>query len=294
MSHVAPVPAPDQSASTGVAASSICAAAWHPGDLIGGHTGVMLELNAGDATAIVSPSDGGRVARLCVGGTELLVRGTGADHPMMWGSFPMAPYAGRVRNARFEFRGATVELEPSLAPHAIHGTAFTTAWDVLDDGPDHAELSCRLSWPLGGMAHQHLQLTAGALVCVLTVVAGDRPLPAVLGWHPWFVRPAHDRLGFGAMYERGSDGLPTGRTVSPSPRPWDDCFVDPVSPLVLDYGHLLVTVSSDADHWVVYDEPAHAICIEPQSGPPDAFNIGGAAVLEPGEFVQRMMTIAWT
>lgn len=254
----------------------------------------MLELHAGDATATVSPADGGRVAALSVAGTDVLVSGSGAEHPMMWGSFPMVPYAGRVRDAQFEFGGSTIHLERSLPPNAIHGTAFVTRWNVLDDGPDHAELSCPLTWPLGGTAHQHLQLTAGALVCVLTVIAGDRPMPAVIGWHPWFVRPIRDRLEFGAMYERGADGLPVGGLVPPTPRPWDDCFVDPREPLTLDYGHRLVTVSSDADHWVVYDEPSHAICIEPQSGPPDAFNIGGAQVLEPGEFLQRTMTIAWT
>jgi aldose 1-epimerase len=253
----------------------------------------MLELHAGDASATVSPSDGGRLARLSVGDTDILVPGRGSDHPMTWGSFPMAPYAGRVRGARFEFRGETIDLEPSLPPHAIHGTAFTTAWDVLDDGLDHAELSCRLSWPLGGTAHQHLQLTGEAIVCVLTVVAGDRAMPVVIGWHPWFHRPIRDHLEFGSMYERLADGLPSGRLTVPRRRPWDDCFIDPDGRLTLDLGDLTVSVSSDADHWVVYDEPAHAICVEPQSGPPDAFHIGGAHVLEPGEFLQRTMVIAW-
>lgn len=254
----------------------------------------MIELHAGDVTATISPSDGGRVASLTVGATDLLVRGSSADHPSMWGSFPMAPYAGRVRDAGFVWEGRTVRLAPTAPPHAIHGTAFTTAWDILDDGLDHVELSCPLTWPLGGTAHQHLQLTPHALVCVLSVVAGDRPMPAVIGWHPWFVRPPRDRIRFRAMYERGPDHLPVGGLVAPSPRPWDDCFVEPLEPLVLDHGPVVVTVSSDADHWVVYDEPAHAICIEPQSGPPDAFHIGGAAVLGPGELLQRTMTISWT
>ncbi|MFM8955562.1 MAG: hypothetical protein ACKOH9_07230, partial [Actinomycetota bacterium] len=34
-----------------------------------------------------------------------------------------------------------------------------------------------------------------------------------------------------------------------------------------------VTVESDCSHWVVYDQPEHAICVEPQSGPPDGFNL---------------------
>jgi aldose 1-epimerase len=97
------------------------------------------------------------------------------------------------------------------------------------------------------------------------------------------------------MYERGGDGLPTGRIVQPSERPWDDCFVDPLAPLRLEYPRdLTVTVSSDAGHWVVYDEPAHATCVEPQSGPPDAVHLGMAHVLAPGEMLQRTMTVAWS
>jgi aldose 1-epimerase len=44
---------------------------------------------------------------------------------------------------------------------------------------------------------------------------------------------------------------------------------------------------------VVYDQLAHATCVEPQSGPPNAQNMGVAQVLAPGEMLQRTMTIAW-
>lgn len=254
----------------------------------------MIELEAGEAAVTVSPADGGRVASITVCGTDLLVRGTSGDDPMSWGSYPMVPYAGRVGGASFDFEGRTVALPANLPPHAIHGSGFTTPWDVLDDGLDHCELRCALAWSLGGTAHQHLQLTPDALVCVLTVVAGHDPMPVVIGWHPWFVKPAADRLAFAAMYERGPDGLPTGRIVHPGHRPWDDCFVNPLAPLRLEYANdLTVTVSSDAGHWVVYDEPDHATCIEPQSGPPDAVHLGMAHRLSPGEMLQRTMTISW-
>src|SRR5690606_34548827 len=106
--------------------------------------------------------------------------------------------------------------------------------------------------------------------------------PVTIGWHPWFVKPVTDRLEFEAMYRRGADGLPTGELVDPTPRPWDDCFVRPRGPLRLHYADpsggadqaLVVTIASDCDHWVVYDEPVHATCVEPQSGPPDAANLG--------------------
>ena len=56
-------------------------------------------------------------------------------------------------------------------------------------------------------------------------------------------------------------------------------------------GALELALESSLDHWVVYDEPDHAICVEPQSGPPDALNLGPRLVraAEPlrGELVLR-------
>jgi aldose 1-epimerase len=95
------------------------------------------------------------------------------------------------------------------------------------------------------------------------------------------------------MYLRDDEGIPTGELVAPPPRPWDDCFVRPLATPELRYPGLTVRVESDCDHWVVYDQPSHATCVEPQSGPPDAVNLGLATVLEPGEFLQRSMTVSW-
>ena len=52
-------------------------------------------------------------------------------------------------------------------------------------------------------------------------------------------------------------------------------------------------VSSSCDHWVVYDQPEHATCVEPQSGPPDGFTLC-PEVLAPGETLRHTMTIAWS
>lgn len=259
----------------------------------------MIELEAGDAIAEVSAVDGGRVARLTIGGFDLLVTGDSSDNPMMWGSFPMVPWAGRLRHGMFEHhvtpdRTVTIEMPLDAPPNAIHGTGYTTRWDVVDQGIDHAELMCRLNWPLGGRAHQHLLLTPTALVCVLSVVADHEPMPVTIGWHPWFVKPATDHLHFDAYYPADDEQIPTGQLLPPPERPWDHCFIGPHHPLELRYPNgLSVVVQSDCDHWVVYDRPANATCVEPQSGPPNAQNAGVAQLVAPGEMVQRTMTIAW-
>jgi galactose mutarotase-like enzyme len=95
------------------------------------------------------------------------------------------------------------------------------------------------------------------------------------------------------MLPRDGEGIPTGLAVAPTRRPWDDCFRDPVSPLLLRYRGFDVTLTSDCEWWVVYDEPDDVICIEPQSGPPDAVNLGLADVLQAGDLLQRTFRIGW-
>jgi aldose 1-epimerase len=253
-----------------------------------------------DATVTVDPAHGGRIAQLHVRGRELLV---GADpstplgeQSMHWGSFPMAPWAGRVRRGRFVFDGVEHHLDVNLAPHAIHGTAFTREWDVVLVDDHEIELAVDLDephgWDLGGTAHQRIAIEDASVRCELVVRAGDRPMPAELGWHPWFVKPARLTFTPDAMYARDDDGIPTGDLVAAPPGPWDDCFVGS-DPIVLHYADLDVTLTSDCDHWVVYDEPVHATCVEPQSGPPDAFNLR-PRVLAPGEELRRWYRWAWS
>ena len=92
----------------------------------------------------------------------------------------------------------------------------------------------------------------------------------------------------------GRIAVATGELVAPSTPPWDDCFVN-TGPVTLVYDREVapeLTVSSDCDHWVVYDEPATATCVEPQSGPPDSPNIRPRLVI-PGEPLLRTMTLTW-
>jgi aldose 1-epimerase len=42
----------------------------------------------------------------------------------------------------------------------------------------------------------------------------------------------------------------------------------------------------------VFDEPEHAICVEPQTGPPDAFTLD-PVVVRPGEPLVATATWSW-
>lgn len=282
---------------------------------------VDIDVRAGGRIRQITIADGHDSVQLLAAADQADPSSTG------WGSFPMAPWAGRIRHGRFSFLGDDVRLDlnhsdgsgngggpiipPRPAPtgpiggearraHAIHGTTFTRRWDVVDRTDDRVAMTCRLDgalgWPYPGSARQVISLTPRSLHLELAVDAdtGAR-FPASIGWHPWFVKP--DRLVVEpvAMYARDDLGLPTGELVEPTAPPWDDCFIVH-SPVSLEYERRLaplVNVSSDdCDHWVLYDMPTHATCVEPQSGPPDAPNIRPELATS-ARPVRRTMSISW-
>jgi aldose 1-epimerase len=253
----------------------------------------MIELRNPDTVVSVVPSIGGRLAQIRVSGQDLLIDEM-KDGPIYWGSYPMAPWAGRVGGGRFRFDDDDVQLPVNMPPHALHGTVFDRPWTVQEATSSSLAMSTDLHWPLGGTAHQTVTLGTQQVECTLTITAASRPIPTIIGWHPWFVRPAASSLHFETMYERGADHLPTGALVAPRDSERDDCFMQPRGPLLLHYPTLTVAVDSDCDHWVVYDQPTHALCVEPQSGPPNGYPLGRFTRLEPGHSLSRWMRISWS
>lgn len=258
--------------------------------------GVTIELRAGSASCIIDPDDGGRIASLRTGERELLSPRLPGHPAMFGGCFPMVPWAGRIRDGQFTYDGNRYQLELGLPPHAIHGTVYTSEWRVGVVGDDIAEISCPTGagWPFGGMAHHRIELAADHIRCTLSLTADELSMPAQIGWHPWFPKPQSADIEFAAMYQRDEHGIPTGPLVAPPTGPVDDCFVGPQGPLRLHYPDLTIEIASDCDHWIVFSALADVFCIEPQSGAPDAFNGPASQRLEPGQTLQRWMTIAWS
>ena len=96
------------------------------------------------------------------------------------------------------------------------------------------------------------------------------------------------------MFRRDGAGIATTELGPPPPGPWDDCFTDLRRPPVLRWPRFLeLTIESDCPTWVVYTVPDHAICVEPQTAPPDALNTGTASIVIPGRPLASEMTWTW-
>ena len=259
-----------------------------------------LRLESDDASVVLATA-GGRVASLRVRGEELLAAPAGDAPRLLWGCYPMVPWAGRLRHGRFSFAGRDHQMPCDLPPHAIHGTGHHSEWEVVDAATTRDSATMRLElrepWPFGGWVEHRASLRGPILTLTLALHA-VQSMPVVLGWHPCFRRQVAGReasLSFepGFVWTRDADGIPNGARAPVPPRPWDDCFGDVAAPPVVSWpGFGSVTIRSPLTSWVVYDERTDVVCVEPQTQPPDAFN-HAPTVLDAGATMKVAMDICW-
>jgi aldose 1-epimerase len=273
----------------------------------------QVVLSVAGSTVGVDPQFGGRLSSFVVDGHELLWQPEvgagpmpGANHPFGWGSFVMAPYAGRIRHGRFDFDGVSYELPITMPPHAIHGTVYDSAWMVDRVASDAHHATCQLSvpigdpWPFEGHLVHEISLTETSLVQRLTLHAAES-MPATLGWHPWFSRAVEgadgpiewsfDRTNV-SMLQRDADGIASSTLVSVPDGPWDDCFTGVGAVTVRWPGLLELQVSHDCPYVVLFDGLDHAVCVEPQTGPPNAPEFSQEFV-SAGERLSASMSWQW-
>lgn len=242
-------------------------------------------------------TDGGRLASFTVDGHELLV--TEGAKPTRWGSFPMIPWCGRLAHGRLVFDGSLHEFSLTSPPHANHGITHLKPWDVVATTDHSFELQTSLDgeWPFGGSATQTFSIANGALTVQAVVTAHDMPMPAMAGWHPWFRRVldtgavADLRFDAASAYETDADMIPTGSLIEIPNGPLNETVVGMVGhPTITWPGTVTLDIGSSFDHWVVFTEPDHALCVEPQSGPPNQVN-AAPVTLGPGESLTGTMTL---
>lgn len=256
-----------------------------------------VRLAAGQSELAVLPHAGCRIGSLRVGGFELLRPGP------LYGSFPMVPWCGRMDRGRFRNGAFTHRMPLNAGPHAIHGTGRDTSWQQVPGGDERSAAffyDLADPWPYAGRVTQAFELFEDRLAITLAVETHSDSFPAQAGWHPWFLRNlgpggAEVLIDFAPAWqeERGPDHLPTGRRITPRPRPWDDCFGMPegVAVTLTWPRQLRLEVTSPVQWVVVYDAQSEAVCVEPQSGPPNGLNTAPTLVtlIEPLE-----VTTVWS
>ncbi|MGW0737143.1 aldose epimerase family protein [Streptomyces sp. NPDC002851] len=267
-------------------------------------TSTLTTLIAGDAELTVQGANGCRIGSLRIGGTEVLRQGD------RYGSFPMAPWCGRTENGRFRNGGTSYQLPVNNPPHAIHGTVRDRAWRRASRTETEAAFTYDLiePWPFSGRVTQTFELAPDRLTVRMGIETYEESFPAQLGWHPWFNRRLADdaadgkadgadvHLAFDAAWQeqRGENHLPTGKRVDVQPGPWDDCFgmPDGVDVTLTWPGQLELKVASREQWVVIYDEQPEAVCVEPQTGPPNGLNTHPRLVT-PIEPLEAEMTWSW-
>lgn len=258
----------------------------------------MIELRVAEAVVAIDAERGGRLASLRVGDTELLVTEPRDGDSLSWGCYPMVPWAGRIRRGVFTFAGRTHQLPTRRPPHAIHGTVDDRPWRIQASDSTSCSLTTELDHPWRGVVQHDVRLANDGLHLTLRVSGFDEPMPVQVGWHPWFRRPDRFEPQFAGWHPRDADGIAVPEPESPArwaPGRTDDCFVDPRPDGILKFDRAGSTImlSSSCRHWVVYDEPEHAVCIEPQLGPPNVF-AHRPTVLEPGSTLEHWFALTWS
>jgi len=279
----------------------------------------VLELQTPGATASIDEAHGGRLASLCVDGRELLVGPSGPDDASIgWGCFLMAPWPGRLAGGRLAWGDRTIQLRRTHGRHAIHGLVAGVPWTVEAANPASATMAVGLDrdgWPFGGSVRQRIMLEPGRLTLEAEIHA-DGPMPAALGWHPWFHRRGAVSVrvdGDNALELRGM--IPTGRVVPVAGtldlrggpilgrRRLDDVYVGVRPPIEITWPDL--TLRLETAPWlstVVVYTPADAFCVEPQTAWPDALGSRAAGASEPcgaralggGESLRATLAFTWT
>ena len=161
---------------------------------------------------------GGAVGRFTWDGRDVLRPApAGATEVLDTGSFALVPYCNRIRDGRFSFGGHEVVLSPNLGdhPHALHGQGWRGVWTVVSASETEAVLAFDHppgQWPWAYRAEQRFVLGDEGLRIALSVTnTGTEPMPAGLGFHPYFPARAGERLraGVTGVWMIDADCLPT-------------------------------------------------------------------------------------
>ncbi len=236
--------------------------------------------------------------------------------------FPVTPWVRRIAQGRFRFAGREGRLPaaPDGSPHSLHGLGWRTPWAVTDRRADTVALSQDYAppdWPWRARADCTVTLSPHALRLALTLHnLDDAPMPAGLGFHPFFPRAHDTRLhaSLDGVWTMDAAGFPAAHADVLDAWDWrdpagfagaavDNVFTGWRGPAHLDSPatrrRLSISAASVCDHLIVYAPPgADFCCVEPVTTMTDAVNRPepadrtGLRTIAPGAALSMWMQIA--
>ncbi len=289
----------------------------------------IITMRHGDTGLSICPAAGGSITRYWREGARSIewLRPATEDtisrrDPLGMASFPLVPFSNRIRDGRFAFEGTEVTLPLNFLPekHTIHGKGWQTPWTLVGQEEDTATIAFSHSpdaWPWPYAAEQTFTLDEGGMSILMTVTnRGDRPMPAGIGPHPYFVRTPQSRItaSVDRMWLSDDEVMPTELVTPPPGRDpnvgvvadsvaMDNTFTGWGHRVEIDWpewgARLVMEAPPPLDHLVVFTPPGEDFfCVEPVSNMTDAFNLAaagrdgtGMTVLGPDETLTGIIRI---
>jgi aldose 1-epimerase len=268
----------------------------------------------------ILPDVGGRIHRLQVDGHDLIRTPADLarhlDDPWFWGSYPMAPWCNRIAPGRMPVAGRELDLASNFPDGtAIHGQVSRAAWRQLDNGRFRIRAGGD-GWPWAYEVEQAFTIGPAALDLELRLTnLDDGPMPAGIGFHPWFVKPLEVAIAATSVHR---DNLATEpqpvpvadaydrRRLERMPDDLDGTWVDIGEPPIRlawpGFGLGAVVTFDAPTRFVTAASPAaiDAVAVEPQTHAPQAIRRflngepGALALLPGGETLALLVRIAFT
>ena len=250
----------------------------------------------------IDVANGGRLNSLVMSGRERLIASPCQAEilpDLAWGCFLMAPFVGRLSNSEVRWGGRAEKVPSNHGPHAIHGVAYDVPWTVAWSSDSAALITCELDgdrWPFRGRLAQRIAIARGRMMLEAEIRA-DEPMPAALGWHPWFRRDGDVRVRVASdrVLRLGDGSIPTGET-DPVDSRTDLRQMPNIDGMALD--HVYASVESpatvawpDLELHIAFEPPIESVvvfvhpqafCVEPMTAWPDAIRLSEAGCPDTG------------
>jgi aldose 1-epimerase len=289
----------------------------------------MIEVPiGGDAVqVVVLPDAGARLHRIRAFGHDLLRAPDDPAHhrddPFMWGGYVMAPWCNRIRPARVDVAGRTIDLEANFVDGtAIHGQVFLRPW--LVDGPgSFAVDGGGDGWPWRYAVHERVTVIDASVRVELQLTnLDDAPMPAGIGIHPWFLGPPNVAIRGDVVFDPNTEtpALPMpvagptdlrrmGEMAEGVDATWGDLVaggrgIGALAPVELHWPDFDIRAEMRVQAPAVFVVAAHppgadVIAVEPETHAPEGIRRlrggepGAMAMLAPGDRLELSMELVF-